>query len=231
MKSLAIVIAILFLGFSGMATFNETVKKQLIHQAEHIDIEFSHLIMEDGIINIKKCANLLADNKPIIPVYTKTYVLPAGSKFFIKIKPVEIKNLGNIHLQSSYIPAPPGYEIKEGKYNEDIIYPEKWYSYETMGGIKDGKHVVILVLHLYPVRYVAGNLMLADKFELKIEYELPSKPLFTKDEYDLLIICPEEWMDELQLLKEHKEGRGIKTIVVSLNEIYNGKLFYYTRKR
>ncbi|HHF56181.1 MAG TPA: hypothetical protein ENL42_04625, partial [Thermoplasmatales archaeon] len=36
---------------------------------------------------------------------------------------------------------------------------------------------------------------------------------------------PSEWRDELQPLKEHKEARGIKTIIVGLDEIYGGKYF------
>ena len=49
--------------------------------------------------------------------------------------------------------------------------------------------------------------------------------MFNKDEYDLLIICPSGWAEQLQPLKEHKEKYGIKTIIVSLDEIYNGNYF------
>jgi len=31
-------------------------------------------------------ATLLAENKPVVPVYIKTYVFPAGSKFSIEVK-------------------------------------------------------------------------------------------------------------------------------------------------
>ena len=176
-------------------------------------------------VNTKNCAALLAANKPIIPVYIKTYVFPAGSKFSIEAKPLEIKKLENVTLKASYIPAPPGYEIKEGSYDKNIIYPEKWYSYEAMGGIKGNEHVVILIVHLYPIRYVAGDVLFADKFELKINYIEPSHPLFSKDEYDLLIITPDEWKEDLQQFKQHKEQHGIRTIVVSLQEIYGGEYF------
>ncbi|MEM2388169.1 MAG: C25 family cysteine peptidase [Candidatus Thermoplasmatota archaeon] len=39
--------------------------------------------------------------------------------------------------------------------------------------------------------------------------------------YDFLIISPDEWLSEIELLKQHKESKGIKTIVVGLDEIYN----------
>ncbi|HHF56412.1 MAG TPA: hypothetical protein ENL42_05820, partial [Thermoplasmatales archaeon] len=79
----------------------------------------------------------------------------------------------------------------------------KRHSY-TGVGIENGRHVIIF------------------NEEGRIRKEIiPS----TKDEYDLLIIAPSEWKDELQPLKEHKEARGIKTIIVGLDEIYGGKYF------
>lgn len=56
-----------------------------------------------------------------------------------------------------------------------------------------------------------------------IEYKLPEKT--ARKEYDFLIIAPDEWINELQTLKEHKEQHGIKTIIVGLNEIYSGEYF------
>jgi len=79
----------------------------------------------------------------------------------------------------------------------------KRHSY-TGVGIENGRHVIIF------------------NEEGRIRKEIiPS----TKDEYDLLIIAPSEWKDELQPLKEHKEARGIKTIIVGLDEIYGGTIF------
>jgi hypothetical protein len=94
-------------------------------------------------------------------------------------------------------------------------------------GIKDGKRVVFLSLHLYAARYnaVRNEALYARDFDIKVEYELPEKPLFTNDEYDLLIISPDSWMTDLEPLREHKESHGIKTIIVGLNEIYGGKYF------
>jgi len=43
--------------------------------------------------------------------------------------------------------------------------------------------------------------------------------------YDFLIISPDAWLSELEVLKQHKESKGIKTIAVGLNEIYSGKYF------
>ena len=67
----------------------------------------------------------------------------AESKFSIEVKAKDIESI-DMQLKPSYIPAPPGYEIKEGSYDKDIIYPANWYEWDAMAGIKNGKHVVIL---------------------------------------------------------------------------------------
>ncbi len=46
--------------------------------------------------------------------------------------------------------------------------------------------------------------------------------------YDLLIIAPNYWLDELQPLVEHKESVGLKTKLVSLDEVYD-QMFWFGR--
>ncbi len=212
MKSIVAVVLILFLVAGNAGLPNELQKSN----------RTSKLMTAKEVAT--NYATLLAENKPVIPVYIKTYVLPAGSKFSIEVKTKDIESV-DMQLKPSYIPAPPGYEIKEGSYDRDIVYPVNWYEWDAMGGIKDGRHVVILNLYLYPIRYVAGEVLKANNFEVKVSYIPPSKPLFNKDEYDLLIICPSKWKEDLLQLKEHKESHGIKTIIVSLDDIYGGKYF------
>ena len=217
MKSMAVFVAFLFLAFGAMATFsNVDVKKEVAMEAKGID--FHSLLKENYSV-------LISENRPVIPYYTRTYILPAGSRFSIDVEARGIKNLGRIDMDAGYIPAPPGYEIKEGSYDKGIVYPEKWYSWNAMGGIKDGKHVVIVKVNLYPIRYVAGDVLYAENFDVDVDYTPPSKPMFNVDTYDLLIIAPDDWMVDLQPLKEHKESHGIKTMIVGLDEIYNGKYF------
>ncbi len=219
---LCLLVAALFL---IPAVKNEIVinNRNLENKCIEEHVEFSASILNDSVY-IEKCANLISENKPVVPFYTKTYVFPAGSRVGVEVHPQKIKKLDTM-LPSSYIPSPPGFEVKQGNYDANIVYPEKWYAYDAVAGLKNGQHVVILNIYLYPVRYIAGDVLFADKFEIKIYYKPPEKPLFINDEYDLLIICPDSWMADLQPLKEHKESHGIKTIIVGLDEIYGGKYF------
>jgi len=60
---------------------------------------------------------------------------------------------------------------------------------------------------------------------IEIKYTPPSKPLLTNELYDLLIIAPSEFSDGLQPLVEHKNSHNVDTILVTLDEIYNGNYF------
>ena len=47
----------------------------------------------------------------------------------------------------------------------------------------------------------------------------------SNDEYDMIVITPETFSDELQSLKDHKEQHGIRTQIISLDDIYNSTYF------
>ncbi|HEC82284.1 MAG TPA: peptidase C25, partial [Thermoplasmatales archaeon] len=58
-------------------------------------------------------------------------------------------------------------------------------------------------------------------FDISIDYDLPSSLPFVNDEYDLLIIAPDKWIDALQQLKQHKESHGIRTVIKTVEDIIN----------
>ena len=181
------------------------------------------------ILQLENALYMYNEGYPILPYYVKTFTYPAGTK--INEINVEAKKIEEIKLEKKIQPAPPAmplnmeykYEIKEGEiYSKDEFYPNEWYDYSIGMGIKDGKHVVFLNIYLYPVRYnaIRNEVLYARDFDISIDYKLPSQPLFNKDEYDLLIICPSKFEDELQELKLHKESYGIKTTIMTTDDIY-----------
>jgi hypothetical protein len=205
------------------STDESQLKKWSDSQREHI--EFSDINIRNESVHVENCANVIAENKPVVPMFTKTYIFPAGSTFKVEAHPVQVNALGEIVLPSSYIPVPPGHELRQGSYNTTIVYPSQWWSYDAKAGVVNSERVVILNVYLFPVRYVAGNVFFAESFELQVSYEKPKQPLFTNDAYDLLIICPREWEEELNPFVEHKESHGIKTKLVCLECIYGGEYF------
>jgi len=225
MKSLALCVAILFVTMGAMSTMNHVsiTDEETVHHNEHIAL--SESVTETTTISMDNCGSLAVEHRPVVPVYTRTYILPAGSTFTVEAHPVEVNTLGNIELPASPIRSPPGFTIGEGSYDADIVYPETWYTYDAKGGMVNGQHVTILSLYLYPVRYVAGEVIATDSFEVTVSYEPPAQPLFANDAYDLLIVCPNAWEDDIEPLVAHKESHGIKTKVVCLECMLNGEYF------
>ncbi|MBC7128496.1 MAG: hypothetical protein H5T45_02030 [Thermoplasmatales archaeon] len=164
---------------------------------------------------------------PVLPYEYETYVFPSGTE--IKEVKVKEKNVEKIKLKEKIKPAPAPYpkkfEIKESEiYSRDEFYPSSWYEYEIHAGINNGERVIFLSLYLYPFRYNAlRNEVLHAEFDVKIDYVLPEKTE-SASLYDFLIISPDAWLNELETLKQHKESKGIKTIVVGLNEIYSSNV-------
>ncbi len=162
---------------------------------------------------------------PVLPYKYETYKFPSGTE----IKGIEVKekNVEKIKLNEKIGPAPTPYpkkfEIKEGEiYSKDEFYPSSWYEYEVHAGINNGERVIFLTVYLYPFRYNAfrNEILHAHDFDIKIYYDLPEKKESIST-YDFLIISPDAWLDEISLLKEHKESKGIKTVVAGFNEVYS----------
>ena len=184
------------------------------------------------IISMDGVKYTMHEGQPVMPYKVETFTFPVGTKIDVEAKEGNVKEMeikGKIQPYPYYtlLTTQGKLLIKEGEVYKEKIYPENWVEYKISVGLYNGKRVAVLSLFMYPCRYMPedGKLLCTDKINVKITYTLPSEPLFNKDEYDLLIICPSQWVEQLQPLKEHKEKYGIKTIIVSLDEIYGGKYF------
>ncbi|MEA2053578.1 MAG: C25 family cysteine peptidase [Candidatus Thermoplasmatota archaeon] len=171
---------------------------------------------------------------PYLPTYRKVLTFSFGTK--IESIDVELGNIQTMHLDKKIAPAPEPVplngavptEAKEGKiYESSELYPSNWVEWHTGAGIENGEHVIFLSIHAFPARYIpsTNELEYVNEMSIEINYVPPEEPMPTKDVYDLLIVAPSEFSDELQPLMEHKESYDMKTILVSLDEIYNGNYF------
>ena len=191
------------------------------------------------IVNVERTDSFMMNpGYPMLPYKTKVITFPFGTK----INGMEVKT-GEIitkQLNKKIQPAPPAIplnmenvevEAKEGSiYQSNEAYPSDWVKYNIGAGIENGKHVIFLSIHAFPCRYIPAKneLMYTNEMKIKVNYEPPEKMPIQNDVYDLLIIAPSEFSDALQPLVEHKENHGVKTKLVTLNEIYNGA--YFTSK-
>jgi hypothetical protein len=179
---------------------------------------------------------LLEPGNPILPAYKETLTFPFGTNIK-EIKCNILSEINNEILQKSLPLAPEptysGYSDQVNILNKNLqtsgqgnIFPDRWFEYTLGCGLKDGERVLFLTLQFYPVRYSYDNtISYISNAEVEIIYEESTTSNAILDEYDLLVIAPDVFSNDLQRLVDHKESHDIKTKLVSLSEIYDGSYF------
>lgn len=181
-------------------------------------------------ISLKEATSFLMETgKPILPVIVKTFTFPAGTE----IKGINVKlNTEKYTLSKKIEPAPspvilsdeptvPNISPDEKVYNSEQPYPSKPYNTKIGVGLKDGQHVIFVNVRCTPQYSSATDtIYVPKKIDIKVRYKPPEKPLFTADQYDMLIITDEKFKPQLQKLVEHKNSIGIRTILETTQEIY-----------
>jgi len=185
-------------------------------------------------INLEESnSNLLTNGGPILPIVTKKYVFPLGTK----IKNIQVNFLGiqEYKLDKKIAPSPSPVTMINGEekraekdreygaiYNIDKLYPEDRYVYSINVGLEGEQHVIILNLQCFPIQYnPVKNLIYAAKIlEIDVSYESPEKPILFPDEYDMVIIAPAKFSSNLQPLINHKNSFDVETILKTTEEIY-----------
>ena len=240
MKGIAIVIALLFLMVNAVGTYvyqGQKSSNNMITIQKNFDVSVEK---NSGFyeLKVKNCSYAVAPYKPVMPAYVKTYLFPFGTKIKVSIEKNGVEMLGKIKIMPSYMLSPPAdnYKVKLTDYSNNISYPNVWYKYELHSGIIKGTRYSILKVILYPARYFNGILYKAKEFNIKIKYELPEK-IESNSNIDLLIVTPSAFLSYAKKLAEFKEQHGIRTKVVTMDEVksMNGrddaeKLKYYIKK-
>ena len=232
-KMINLIIIGLFL-ISGLGTI--TISQKNIERIETTTIHFSEPSIKESnsyttIDLLETTDNFIEYVKPEIPMITKVYTFPLGTT----IKNVNV-NYGaeisyKINKPIKLAPEPQitstvyesTYEYSEvtPEYNDINIYPEESYNFRTGAGLKDEEHVIYLTVHLYPIKYQPSKSIIIYSTEATIDitYIPPEKPMIFPDVYDLLIITPSQFTDQLQPLVDYKNEHDIKTVLVTLDEI------------
>ncbi len=210
---------------------NETSKINDIKFIERKYYFNEPIIYEDSrytIISMENMKYTMHEAEPILPYKVETFKFPVGTKINLEVKEgnvkeYKLKNKIEPYPMFTLLTTKGKLVIKEGEAYKNEMYPENWVDYKISVGLYNGERVAILSVFMYPCKYYPkeNKIEYTDSIDLKIRYELPSTQLFTADEYDLLIICPTQWKEEIMQLKEHKEIHGIRTLIATLDEINN----------
>ncbi len=228
-----IIITILIVSGFGAIAFSE---KEIDNYNE---INDSVSLSQPNIINLNQYVSVKLDQAtsytletglPMLPKITKTYELPIGS--IINEVSVKFSQETKIELLKEIKPAPhpviDGTDIivkSESKTTniDYTIYPEKRFTYKTSTGISGEKRVIFLSVHIYPIQYNFKNSSIhyINNFEVEINYQPPEIPITFSNEYDMVIISPEYFTQELTPLVDHKNNMGLNTQLKTLEEIYS----------
>jgi len=241
-KKLTIGIIILFIGMGfapGMLQTTATTILSTNEQTVLFHQQFSEPEINQHIdyidVSVPEAQSFMtAEQKPMIPVFSKTYEFSFGTK--IKEVVVEPWQSHDMVLDKHLSPVPEKQSTSDplqtskkvldtNLYSSDEFYPSSWYTYNLGTGVnKKNDHVLFLSLDIYPIRYLPAEQRISyiDEVDISITYEQTPQQMFSGDEYDLVIIAPEEFSDNLQPLIEHKNQYGMSTYFITLSEIYAG---------
>ena len=228
---LSILVVVLFVlsGFGAVATPVDQLQKTI---TETVSISKPVLIEEEKYVQIdllESDLNLIESGKPLLPKITKTYTFPFGTK--ITDVQVKFSDESIETVSKPIVPSPEAVivssihkqktETKTVSYSDIKTYPENKYIFRKGAGLDNGNHVIFLTVNIFPIQYTpaTNTLSFSKTADVTIKYEIPSEPIKFGDDYDLLIIAPAQFEDELQPLVDYKNGDGTDTILVTLEDI------------
>jgi len=214
---------------------------------ENFNISFSRASIESAneyiSLNIDEANTVyMATGKPMLPVYTKTFTFPRGTK--ITNVECSVSDISSQVIDGKIEPAPAPValstldntasqnnnqatnEITEDSsvYSSSELFPDKWYSYDIGCGLNDaGEDSIFVNVNSYIARYspAENTIYSAGNVDIKVEYEEAAIPRLSASEYDLLIITPQKFKIWLLPLYFHKTRYDVPTKIKSVESIYD----------
>jgi hypothetical protein len=243
MKKIIPIFIILFLIISGteaIAISNQGTDNTILTTSS--DIKFSTFEIKETnegyneIVMNDVSTFLMEPGKPMLPKIVKTFELPFGVKN-IKVD-INIYNIEEKLVKNEIQPSPrmlpkvtkeQTNHVKQEKdlliYNSDNPYPSDWYKYSIHSGLNsENKRVTYVIFHIYPIKYIPnqGKLLIAESSNIKVNYEdIVKTKKHLSSSYDLVIITPSKFADELERFKVHKNYLGVNTFIKKTEEIYD----------
>ncbi|UCF50478.1 MAG: hypothetical protein JSU91_03070 [Thermoplasmatales archaeon] len=238
------IIPYLIIGFLIFSSFTFIgIGKETTQNTLSLNIQFSEPIKQESqefiSLDVKGADTCLYHaGKPILPMFTKKFSFSFGTQ--IKNVEFEISEISNMALAKKIKPAPqPAIPNKDNSiadnwidkniYSSKELFPNNWISYSTGAGLDENKDKkMFLTIQVFPVRYIPTYdiIYYIENLDLTITYEEPENIIFPEtSEYSLLILTSTRFSNNLEILLEHKESKGINSILVTLDEIYNGDYF------
>jgi hypothetical protein len=236
-----IIVGILVLSGLGAAAFSTNVSKKptTIEKIESTSVLFSSQPTQrekDGFVEIEingATTQLSEPNKPVLPIYVKSYQIPFGSTNIQVI--CNPKDIGTMTLTKEIVPARiaplskmserTAYVKDSSVYGSAAFYPDTWFSSDLGAGRnQNDQEVTFVKVVCYPVRYSPANnqISYAGGFDITVKYDTSATPpKMLGATYDMVVIAPKTFNSSLQPLIAEKNTKGVKTIFKSVEDILN----------
>lgn len=228
---------IIMLLFSGVEAVNVNEKENEITIAKSFYFSEPMIKESDSYLTLQlqdTPYTLQNPGKPELPMFTYSFDLPFGAKN-IKIRFLE-NNEFEIDLTKKIRPTPQPVEMSSlnivssnliedsNLYANKDRYPSDWYETKITCGLNSNKERIFHIsLYIYPIQYAPAlsKIYYITDSTVKITYNPPKQKMIFKDEYDLVIIAPQEFSNSLQSLIDHKNSNNIRTFLKTTETIYN----------
>jgi len=234
-----IIVGIIVLSGLGAAAFstNVSLKQATDLQGKSASIVYSSqpfLTEKNGFVEVHldgATSQLLDPNKPVLPIYVKTFQIPFRSTdiqilctprnvhsmvLTNEIVPARIAPLSKLSEQTEYVKDP-------AVYGSAALYPNAWFSYDLGAGRNENDvQVTFVKVVCYPVRYSPLNneITYTSGFDIAVSYTKPMTPPQTSTtDFDLVIIAPAKFESGLTSLIDHKNSKGVATMFKSVEDI------------
>jgi len=155
--SLLIIGMLVFSGINAVAFSNDS--NEIKHISECFSFSNPTMKKSGDYVQVsidESNAELMNENKPLLPMITKVYTFPLGTK--IDEITFAAEESYNHEISKQIMPSPNTDYISTVYPSQGFVdsidysliskYPEKRYSYSMNGGIHNGEHVLFLTLHL-----------------------------------------------------------------------------------
>ena len=215
--------------------------KETIENREFFSMSFSSPVIYDYNtkyieVSLDEANSFLVNSgQPFLPKVVKTIELDFGVKN-VKVQ-VTPNNVEEYVITKEVRPSPTPLllttientfvkTIKDQKiYDSEDPFPNSWYSYTVKCGLNsENERATHVSIHVFPVQYLPkqSKLNIAESVDITITYNDPEiNPLSGNGEYDLIIIAPPKFEDDLERLVNHKNSYGVNSIIKTTDNIYN----------
>jgi len=233
---LVLIVGILVLSGLGAVATSETKMSEEIFEIKQT-LSFKEPIIDDigeyVTVNLPdSSARLRQPGAPDLPMNVLVYYLPFGvENVEVKFTPLDIcEQVISKDVIPASEPVPLIYgktiesKIEKAKELYSSIYPDVWYGVRVGCGLNPENNVRSTIVSVQVFTQYSGTdhkLFSIKNAELEITYKMGKNSVTSADEYDMVVIAPEEFSFALQRLIKHKEKFGVKTILQTVEDIYN----------